>query len=122
MPDNSARSRLGCAQREPERLLEAEHITVIGSGQSPDAEDAASIDAAIDGVLGDLAARDVVEVADDDAIPAEWFEDLAEIVAQTCARDFGRPKDQAEIERAERALVKNGTPGPTYQRQTTEYF
>jgi hypothetical protein len=97
-------------------------LTVVGSGQSPDAEDAASIDAAIDGILNDLAARDVVEVPDDDAIPSEWFEDLAEIVAQSCARDFGRPKDQAEIERAERALVKKGTPGPTYQRQTTEYF
>jgi len=97
-------------------------LTVIGSGQSPDAEDAASIDAAIDGILGDLAARDVVAVADDDAIPAEWFEDLAEIVAQHCARDFGRVKDQAEIERAERALVKKGAPGPTYQRQTAEYF
>jgi hypothetical protein len=97
-------------------------LTVVGSGQSPDAEDAASIDAAIDGILSDLAARDVVDVPDDDAIPSEWFEDLAEIVAQSCARDFGRPKDQGEIERAERALMKKGTPGPTYQRQTTEYF
>jgi hypothetical protein len=65
---------------------------------------AIAIDAAIDGVLADLATRDVVEVPDNDAIPAEWLEDLA------------------EIERAERALVKKGTPGPTYQRQTTEYF
>ena len=97
-------------------------LTVIGSGQSPDAEDAAAIDAAIDGVLADLATRDVVEVPDDDAIPAEWFEDLAEIVAQACARDFGRPKDQAEVDRAERALVKKGAPGPTYQRQAAEYF
>jgi hypothetical protein len=97
-------------------------LTVVGSGQSPDAEDAASIDAAIDGILNDLAARDVVEVPDDDAIPSEWFEDLAEIVAQCCARDFGRPKDQAEIDHAERALIKKGTSGPTYQHQTTEYF
>lgn len=97
-------------------------LTVIGTGQSPDAEEAASVDDAIDGILLDLAARDVVEVADDDAIPSEWFEDLAEIVAQNCAKDFGRAKDQAEIDRAERSLIKKGTPGPTYQRQVAEYF
>jgi hypothetical protein len=97
-------------------------LTVIGTGQSPDAEEAATIDDALDGIFGDLAAREVVEVADDDAIPSEWFEDLAEIVAQTCAKDFGRAKDQAEIDRAEASLIKKGTPGPTYQRQTTEYF
>jgi hypothetical protein len=57
--------------------------------------------------LGHPSARDVVEVPDDDAIPPGWFEDLAEIVAQTCARDYGRPKDQPE--RAERTPVKKGT-------------
>jgi hypothetical protein len=97
-------------------------LHVIGSGQSPDAEEAASVDEAIDGILGDLAAREVVEVPDDDAIPSEWFEDIAEIVAQTCAQDFGKAKDRDAIALAERSLVKKGTPGPTYQRQTTEYF
>ena len=100
----------------------ATKLTIIGSGQSLDAEDSASIDAAIDGILGDLAARDVVEVPDDDAIPTEWFEDLAEIVAQFCGPDFGRAKDPNMIAMAERSLIKKGTPGPTYQRQTAEYF
>jgi hypothetical protein len=43
-------------------------------------------------------------------------------VAQTRTRDFGRSKEQGEIDRAEHALVKKGTPVPMYQRQTTEYF
>lgn len=39
---------------------------------------------------------------DDDAIPGERFEDLAEIKAQSCAGDLW-PKVQTVIERVERA-------------------
>jgi hypothetical protein len=97
-------------------------LTVIGSGQSPDAEDRATVDDAVAGVLADLAARGVVEVANDDEIAIEWFESLAEILAQHVAADFGRERDAERIARAEAALIKKTVPGPTYQIQRADYF
>jgi hypothetical protein len=97
-------------------------LTVIGSGQSPDSEDTATVDDAVDGVLADLSARGVIDVPDDDAIPTEWFEDLATLLAQAVANDFGKEADPVKVQRAEMALIKKTVPGPTYQTQRGEYF
>ena len=97
-------------------------LKVIGSGQSPDAEDRATIAAAVDGVLADLRARDVANVADVEAIPAEWFESLADIMAQAVADDFGAERAADRIAAAEAALRKKTAASPTYQVQRTQYF
>lgn len=93
-----------------------------GAGQSPDPEDQATVDGAVDGVLGDLSARDVVEVANDEEIPVEWFEDLAELLKQAVAEDFGRAKDDAKVFRAEVSLRQKNAGGPSFEVQRAEYF
>jgi hypothetical protein len=97
-------------------------LKVIGSGQSPDAEDRASVAAAIDGVLADLRARDVANVADVEAIPTEWFESLADLLAQAVADDFGAERDADRIAAAEAALRRKAAVAPTYQVQRAQYF
>ena len=80
------------------------NLKVIGSGQSPDADDGAAVDGKIDGLLGELESRGIVSVPDDDAIPAEFFNPLSELLANECAPAFGMAKDAGMREDAEARL------------------
>ena len=88
--------------------LVAEALTELfadgGSGQSPDAEDRDAVDRKVDGLIEELAARNIVTVASDAQIPPEWFGPLAELLADACAPRFGRPKSVALREDAEARL------------------
>ena len=75
-----------------------------GTGQAPDAEDQDAVDRKVDALIEELAARNIVTVADTDAIPAEWLGPLAELLANECAPRFGRPKSPALREDAEARL------------------
>ena len=97
-------------------------LLVIGAGQSPDAEDAACVDDAVDGVLADLAARGVADVVDADDIPIAWFENIAEILAQSVANDFGAQRDDTRIALAEMALRRKNASSATSEAQRVEYF
>ena len=97
-------------------------LLVIGAGQSPDAEDVACVNLAVDGVLADLAARGVADVADADDIPIAWFENLAEILAQSVAADFGALRDDGRIALAEMALRRKNASSATSEAQRVEYF
>ena len=66
-----------------------------GAGQSPDAESQAVVDRKVDGLLAELRARDVCNVVNDQQIPAEWFNPLAELLANECATAFGAQKSVA---------------------------
>ena len=81
-------------------------VTVQGSAQAADAEDIAVMDDFVDGVLASLAARNIVFVPDDDAIPTEQFELIATCLAETpaVARRFGRAADDAARRDAEEQL------------------
>ena len=66
-----------------------------GAGQAPDAESQAIVDRKVDGLFGELRAREVCNVANDQQIPAEWFNPLAELLANECATAFGAQKSVA---------------------------
>lgn len=74
-----------------------------GSGQTPAAEDRATVDRKVDGLFAELrsAGRDVCDVANEDQIPAEWFNPLAELLANECATAFGGQKSAAMRDDAE---------------------
>ena len=86
--------------------LVAEALTELfadgGTGQSPDAEDRDVVDRKVDGLIEELAARNIVTV-NDAQIPPEWFGPLAELLADACGPRFGRPKSAALREDAEAA-------------------
>src|SRR5262245_18128592 len=83
-----------------------EIVTVLGNGQSPEADDVATVDGFIDGVLAELAARDVTFIPNVNAIPIELFESLAIALAEhpAVARRFGRAADDAARNAAEASL------------------
>lgn len=69
-------------------------LGAVGAGQSPEAEDSALIDDALDSVVADLTARGIYSWADPDEIEDAAYEHLAQIVAVACARDFGKEPDE----------------------------
>jgi len=66
-----------------------------GAGQAPDAESQATVDRKVDGLLAELRTRDICNVVSDAQIPAEWFNPLAELLANECATAFGAQKSAA---------------------------
>ena len=97
-------------------------LGVVGSGQSPEDEDAAKVDAVVDALIADLAVRTVYYVGNVEEIDVAAFEWLAMCLANLCAEDFGKPMDankQAFAERMLRALVATH---PTYEPQTATYY
>lgn len=66
-----------------------------GAGQAPDAENQAIVDRKADGLFAELRARDICNVVNDRQIPAEWFNPLAELLANECATAFGAQKSAA---------------------------
>ena len=66
-----------------------------GAGQAPDAESQATVDGKVDGLLAELRTRDICNVVNDQQIPAEWFNPLAELLANECATAFGAQKSAA---------------------------
>lgn len=85
-----------------------ENLGVSTPGQDDAPEDSAKVDGKIDSILANLMGREIVYVADTDAIPNEWFGALADCVAFGCMSAFGVTgeeaanlkllKDQAELD------------------------
>src|ERR1044072_5959487 len=100
----------------------ARKARLTASGQSLETDDSAVIDDVIDGVLMDLAARDVVYVGDAEAIDNTVFEWVAAIIAELIAPDFGKQTDYNLIELAERKLRAITSAGGTREVLKTEYF
>jgi hypothetical protein len=72
--------------------MAADELGLTGPGQSVEAEDQQYIDARFDGLMGELSGRGIVSISDEDAIPIEWCGPLAELLANECARKFGKQK------------------------------
>jgi hypothetical protein len=66
-----------------------------GAGQAPDAESQATVDRKVDGLFAELRAREICTVVNDQQIPPEWFNPLAELLANECATAFGAQKSVA---------------------------
>lgn len=79
-------------------------LGVVGAGQTADSEDQEKVDDRVEALLEELAARDVVTVADDDDIAPAQFGALAELLANECAPSFGLPKNSNVKEAAEDRL------------------
>ena len=75
-------------------VLEAlANLGVLAAGQSVSPEDFAYVENRLDAIFRKLAALEIVYSADPNNIPAEWFIDLAAIVASECAMKFGSSAD-----------------------------
>jgi len=98
--------------REQLVAMALDDLLVVGSGQSPEAEDQQKVDSRVDVLFAELAARGVVTIADDQDIPIEWCGRLSELLADECARAFGKqkmsPEERDEIEDRLQTIVMFG--------------
>lgn len=102
--------------------LTLEELQVTGVGQTPAIEDYEKVDGEVDGLLARLSGEQVVSIQDDEAIPVGLSEYLAELLAERCARSFGKPRDpalRAEMEARIRRIVASQ---PTYEPFTVTFY
>lgn len=94
----------------------------VGAGQSPAAEDQERVDSMVDAVLFDLSGRNIVLVHDEDAIPVEHFEWVADILADMAAPDYGLQRNPQMVAIAEGRLRELTMVGPSYEVVETDHF
>jgi hypothetical protein len=63
---------------------------LVAAGQEPEDEDFEVVDGKVDALIAQLSVDQICEVSDDDAIPSEWFDALAALLANISASDFGK--------------------------------
>ena len=97
-------------------------LMVVGAGQSPDAEDQELVDSVVDSTIFDLQQRNIVVINDDNAIPVEVFEWVADILADGSAGFFGKPRNPQLVLYAEQRLNKITAASPSYLPAQNEYF
>jgi len=100
----------------------ADRLNIVGTGEDLEAEYAARIDANVDPLLMQLFSDSICNVANDQFIPAEWFDSLAGLLANMCAPVGGKNFDPGIKEYYESRLRRLTSVGPTYATQETEYF
>ena len=100
----------------------ASELGVLPAGQSLSDEDAATLGALVDPLLQQLSLDDVVEIADSDAVPVEFFLPLARLLANEASPSFGIAYSlDAKLEN-ERQLRRLTAARPTRERQKATYY
>ncbi len=110
------------------------NLGVLAPGQAVDPEDFNYVDEKLDGILRNLAALEIVYIADIENIPGLYFNDLADIVADDCATKFGASnQDFARLQAqgwgnpkgsgvAAKSLKQMSRGRPTYEPLRIDYF
>lgn len=98
------------------------NLGVLDAGQTPEIEDANTVDDHVDTVLAELSAKDIVSIPDDDAIPVALFNVLADLLALDCGPDFHKPSDPRAKLIAENTIRVMVRVRPTYEPQQTDYM
>lgn len=113
-------------------------LGVTSGADSVNSEDYEKVAKKVDPMIRELAALNIVYIADEDNIPGEFFDALAAILAGKCAANFGStPQDRDDMI----AMGLGGAKGvpvgagaavqairmmtygrPTYETLRTEYF
>lgn len=107
----------------PELVSQAlANLGALQAGQTPADEDASTIDGYVEGMLARLSAKGIVTVSDDSEIPTEWFNSLADILADDAALEFGAAKNPQKVLLAENELRIMTRGQPTREVLTSEYF
>lgn len=100
----------------------ADCLMIVSAGNSLEAEDRAVIDGQVDPLLGQLLADGICEIADDGAIPVQYFKALGELLANASATKFGLQYSADKKAFFESQLLRSTATRPTYQTLKAEYF
>ena len=80
-------------------------LGILGDGQTLESDAQSRIDERIGPVTLSLATRNIVDISNIEALPAEYFLDLADCVADACAGVFGKARDPGMLAAAEDRLA-----------------
>jgi len=104
-----------------------ERLGVAAAGQTVEIEDSNRVNSKLLGLMAEVARREIVYIADIEAIPEEWFNSLAAMVAFECRGAFGvagEEEDKLRIQSddgiGKLKVMNSGR--PTYERLVVEYF
>lgn len=98
------------------------NLGALAAGQTPSDEDASAVDDRVDTALATLSGKGVVSIMDDEAIPLELFDALADWLAEDAGSDFGRAKDPKKKLAAEAEIRKVVYGRPTREPLQVDYF
>lgn len=93
------------------------NLGVLPQGQNPGAEEYNQVNALVEPMIADLAARDIVTLASTAVFEDQYFLSLAHILAGHAQSEFGMQNDPALTARAQRGEVDLQTAAsarPTY--------
>jgi hypothetical protein len=96
-------------------------LEVTAAGDEPAAEDAATVTDFYAGTYTEIAATDDLPYWDEDDIPDEVFQALADFIAGRIAPDFGKSKPDLEASGLARLRILSAQ-GGTGRRVTAEFF
>lgn len=85
-------------------------------------EDIATVGGYVDPLLFELAADEVVYIADSDEIPSEYFLSLQGLLASRAGPRYGSGRDLEAEKRLKADLRRLGASKPTYEVQRAEYY
>lgn len=97
-------------------------LTGMDPNSSPAAEDLAVIETYVDPLLEQLAADEIVYIADRDEIPNTMFLPVARLLANICGPRFGSPMNQEAKTADENALRRIVASKPTGEPMEGHYF
>lgn len=100
----------------------ATELGALPSGETLSDEDRETIDNLVDPLVMQLSLDGVVDVADTEAIPSEWFISLARLLANEAAPSFGQQTSRQVKDDNEAKLRKLTASKPTFQTQKGTYF
>lgn len=87
-----------------------EEIKVLAAGQSPSVEDSDKVERALEPLLAELAVREIIYIADSDAIPLAVFNPLARRLGAEIAGAFGAQGPAIEDEEWRLSRIAAGRP------------
>ncbi len=100
----------------------AKNLAIIEPGETLSPEDADTFDGLIDPLVAQLAADEVVYIANTEEIELEFFLPLARLLANIAGPDFGSPINEAAKIADEAELKKITSTRPTYAPQEGNYY
>ena len=100
----------------------AEKLQLVGTGQPLEPEYAAQINNNIDPLLLQLRVDKICEVGDDSAIPCEWFDAIATLLANVSAPLGGGRMDPNIKDYSERLLRRITAADPSYEILEGQYI
>lgn len=98
------------------------NLEAVGSGQEPTDEDYDRVDEAVDPLIEQLEGDDICIISDLEEIPASHFLYLAELLANACASEFGKPFAADKKEYFETRLKRITSSRPSFEPLKTDYF